>query len=193
MTKLNTTPRLEDDDDDVCRPFSEDTQIAVSNSFIYRAGYFQAENDLAEENSGRKVLIFPCEFEKQTGTADSGNLESRACVSRVSIDIEPNLGETSLGSLHVQGGNREQGSTRKRGLQMQENDVMGFFVCEKCGQNVGCEKQQQQEHDDYHYALELHSKDTNDWRKQSNLLARNPYPKKRNQNLTLDSFFSRPN
>ncbi|XP_057843116.2 uncharacterized protein LOC131052518 isoform X2 [Cryptomeria japonica] len=192
MTKLNASSGLEDGNDDVCRPLIEDVaQITVSSSFICRADYFQAKKELAEENSRREVLSFPCDFEKQTETADSGNLESRACVAGVSVDIESDLGETSPGSIHVQGGNREQGSTRKRGFEMEENGVMGSFVCEKCGQKVGCDEQQKQEHEDYHYALELHSKDTNEWRKQSNLLAKNFYPKKRNQNLTLDSFFSR--
>ncbi|KAH9325438.1 hypothetical protein KI387_005616 [Taxus chinensis] len=190
MTKSNAIS--EDGNDDICILLSRaDVQPPVSNSFTCRMDYFLANKHLSEENSWRESLSFPCEFEEKTETKNAGYLESRACVSGEVGGVEAILVKTSPHSIDNRGYNMEQGNTRKRGLEMQENDSIGSFVCDKCGQIVGCDEQNKQEHDDYHYALELHSKETNDQRKQSNLLAMSPCPKKRNQNLTLDSFFSR--
>lgn len=225
MTELNTT--WQDCNADICRlpsmaPSScaenHDYQTCALNPDTCReSALFLSNKNLIEEHSKGEALSFPCELEKQcvptenTHVAKTKFKGSGVHFSAEQVKIESHLAENvqcTSEDTHFDGSNGKQRDTiithnsvyAKRAHGMHENDLEESFVCEKCGQKFSCDEQNRQEHEDYHYALELQSKETvqtttqpNYSRNRSNHLVGQPSSrkKKKNQCVTLDSFFSR--
>lgn len=224
MTELNT---WQDCNADICRLPSMapsscaenlDYQTCALNPDTCReSALFPSNKNLIKENSRGEALSFPCELKKQcvptkiTHVAKTKLQGSGVHFSDEQVKIESHLTENvqcTSEDTYFDGSNGKQGDTiithnsvyTKRTHDMHENDLEEFFVCEKCGQKFSCDEQNRQEHEDYHYALELQSKETvqtttqlNYCRNRSNHLVgqSSSRKKKKNQCVTLDSFFSR--
>lgn len=225
MTQLNTT--WQDCNDDFCRVPSMASSSCVENRDFQTCALnpdtrresvlFSAKKKLIEEHSREGALSFSCELEKQCVPTEIIHVsKSKVQESRVQFlaeqeEIEAHLTENAQCTSEdvcFDGSNGKQGDTivahnsvyTKRGHDMHENDVEESFICEKCRQKFSCDKQNRQEHEDYHYALELQSKETNQTttslnycRNRSDHLVgqSSSKKKKKNQCVTLDSFFSR--
>lgn len=224
MTELNT---WQDCNADICRLPSMapsscaenlDYQTCALNPDTCReSALFPPNKNLIKENSRGEALSFPCELKKQcvptkiTHVAKTKLQGSGVHFSDEQVKIESHLTENvqcTSEDTYFDGSNGKQGDTiithnsvyTKRTHDMHENDLEESFVCEKCGQKFSCDEQNRQEHEDYHYALELQSKETvqtttqlNYCRNRSNHLVgqSSSRKKKKNQCVTLDSFFSR--
>eukprot|EP01018_Ginkgo_biloba_P033892 Gb_40784 [translate_table: standard] len=229
-SRPNITTWQPGDDDIYRLPFvatlscteNHDLQTPSSNPSISRVSVLcPTKEDLAEKCNTAEIFPVTHELGKQYVPTQSpliseiGYQDRTIHYSGESVRIDKyreNLfeivGHTSIGSTcsHFTDSEHRIASIlhnsphNKRDLDMGHNHMIETFICEKCGQKLHCDKQSRQEHEDYHYALDLQSKETNqptislnDNRNTSNHLARPPYSKKhkKNQNVTLDSFFSR--
>lgn len=224
MTELNRT--WQDCSDDICRlpsmaPSScaekRDFQTCALNPDTCReSAVFLSNKDLIQEHSRGEVLSFPCELKKQCVPTEiihgeKTKFQGRVHFSAEQVEIESHLTENAQCTsedMYFDGSSGKQGDTiithnsvsTKRAHDVHEDDLEESFICEKCGQKFSCDEQNRQEHEDYHYALELQSKETNQTTTSLNYCSNrsnhlvgqsSSKKKKKNQCVTLDSFFSR--